>query len=56
MFTLKVHKALRNILHDIGVEFMLNSCWIQAKPWKIPKFANKVGFEAFNWIIHAIYY
>ena len=55
-FTLKFHNALRNILHHIGVEFMLNSCWIQAKPWKIPKFANKVAFEAFNWIIHAIYY
>ena len=40
----------------IHVEFMLNSCWIQAKPWKIPKFANKAAFKAFNWIIHAIYY
>ena len=38
------------------VEFMLNSCRIQAKPWKIFKFANKVAFEAFNWIMHAIYY
>ena len=46
IFSLKFHNALRNILHHIGVEFIvLNSCWIQAKPWKIPKFANKVGFE-----------
>ena len=56
IFTLKFHNALRNILHHIGNEFMLNLCWIQAKPWKIPKFANKVACEAFNWILYAIYY
>ena len=39
MFTLNFHNALCNILHRNGVEFMLSSCWIQAKPWKVPKFA-----------------
>ena len=26
IFTLKFHNALRNILHHIGVEFVLNAC------------------------------
>ena len=56
IFTWNFHNALRNTLHNNGVEFMLNSCCIQAIPWKIPKLADKVAFEAFNWIIHAIYY
>ena len=33
-----------------------NSCWIQAKRWKVAKFAKKVAFEAFNWSTNVIYY
>ena len=42
-FHLNFHNASCNTLHNNGVEFMLNSCWIQAKPWKIPRFANNLG-------------
>ena len=56
IFTLNLHKVLCNILHHNGVEFMLNSCWLQAKPWKLLQIANEVAFEAFNWLISVINY
>ena len=40
ILTLNFHNALRNILHHNGVEFMLKSCWLQAKPWELPRIAN----------------
>ena len=55
-FHLEFQNALCNTLHDNGVEFMLNSCWIQAKPWRIPKFANQIASQAFNWTVSVIYY
>ena len=35
---LEFHNALCNTLHHNGVEFVLNSCWIQANPLKTIRF------------------
>ena len=48
IFTLNFHNALRNTLHNNGVEFMLNSCWIHAEFKQVrEKYMSFYNFSSF---------
>ena len=55
-FQPELHNALRNTLPNNGVEFMLNSCWIQAIPWKIYDFYKFSSFLRKNQTVFLIVY